>query len=138
KRILLLRDVAGFLEQRQVDVRFDIALRSGVAIPVPGAAEVAALLDDAKVLHARLAQTCAREQAAEAAADNQNLQRLMQGLGGEAGLDIRIVDIVTEVSPDLDVLFVTVGTDALVALLAVLGAESIGIETELFGTAGGG
>src|SRR5208337_4695058 len=66
-RVLLLGDVAGFLEQRQIDVRLDIALRTGIAIPVPGAAEVAALLDDADILYAGLAQTRACQQAAETA-----------------------------------------------------------------------
>src|SRR5216683_462283 len=54
--ILLLRNVAGLLEQRQIDVGLDIALRARIAVPVPGAAEVAAFLDDADVLEAGLAQ----------------------------------------------------------------------------------
>ena len=43
--VLLRRHVAELLEQRQVDVRLDVAHRARVAVPVPGAAEVAALLD---------------------------------------------------------------------------------------------
>jgi hypothetical protein len=41
-RVLLGRNVAELLEQRQVDVRLDVALRARIAIPVPRAAEVAA------------------------------------------------------------------------------------------------
>ena len=59
-RVLLRRDVADLLEQRQVDVRLDVARRARVAVPVPGAAEVAALLDEAEVVDAGLAQPRAR------------------------------------------------------------------------------
>src|SRR5215471_2948148 len=136
--VLLFGQVSGLLEQRQIDVRLDVALRSRIAVPVPGTAEVAALLDDAKVLHPRLAQTGPREQTAEAATDDYNLQRLVQRFAGEAGFNIRIIYIAAEVTLDLNVLFVSVFTDALVALLAVLGPESIGVETEVLGTAVGG
>ena len=66
-------DVAEFFEQRQVDVGLDVALGAGVAVPVPGAAEVAALFDDADVGDARLAQARAGEQTAEAAADDDHI-----------------------------------------------------------------
>src|SRR5215472_18350008 len=75
--ILLFRQVSGLLEQRKIDVRLDVALRARIAIPVPGASKVAALLDDAQVLHARLTQTCAREQTAKATADDHDLQRFV-------------------------------------------------------------
>src|SRR5262245_54300822 len=136
--ILLFRQVSSLLEQRQINVRLDVALRARIAVPVPGAAEVAALLDDAKVLNARLAQACAREQTAEAAADDHNLQRLVQRFAGEAGVNVRIIYIAAEVPLDLNVLFVTVATDAFVAFLAVLGPEGIGVETEVLSTAIGG
>ena len=71
--VLLRRDVAELLEQRQVDVRLDVAQRARVAVPVPRAAEVAALLDDADVVDAGLAQAGAGEQAAEAAADDDDV-----------------------------------------------------------------
>jgi hypothetical protein len=49
-RIFLRRHVTGFFEQRHVDHRRRIALRARIPVPVPGAAEVAALLDDADIL----------------------------------------------------------------------------------------
>ena len=52
--VLLARDVGGLFEQREVDVGLDVALGARVPVPVPGAAEVAALLNDAKVVDARL------------------------------------------------------------------------------------
>ena len=84
-RVLLLRDVADLLEQRQVDVRLDVAHRARVAVPVPGAAEVAALLDDADVVDAGLAQPRAGEQAAEAAADDDDVDLVGERLALEAG-----------------------------------------------------
>ena len=68
--VLLARDVAGLLQQREVDVGLDVALCARVPVPVPGAAEVAALLDDAKVVDARLPEPGAGDQAGEAAADD--------------------------------------------------------------------
>src|SRR5262249_35368519 len=49
----------------------------------------------------------------------------------ESGLDVRIVDEVGERARDLDVLFVAVETQTLVALRAVLRTERIGIEAEV-------
>ena len=61
--------VAGLFEQRHVDHRRGVALRAGIAVPVPGAAEVAALLDDAHIRDAGLDQPRAGYKAGEAAAD---------------------------------------------------------------------
>ena len=47
------------------------------------------------------------------------------------GLDVGIVDVVAKVALDLDVLVVGVGPQALVALLAVLLAQGVGIEIEV-------
>src|SRR5271154_1204115 len=59
--VLLLRNVAEFLDKRQVAVGFNVALSAGIPVPIPGAAEVAALLDDAQVLDAGFPQTRARQ-----------------------------------------------------------------------------
>jgi hypothetical protein len=45
-----------FLQKRHIAVRLDVASNAGVAVPVPGATEVAALLDDAEGLDALLHQ----------------------------------------------------------------------------------
>ena len=138
ERVLLLRDIAGLLEQRQIDVRLDIALRAGIAVPVPGAAEVSAFLDHADVLHARLAQTRTRQQPAEAAADYHNINRVIQRRAGKAGSDVRIVDVTAEVAFHFDVLFVAVGADALVAFFPILRAKRVGIEIELLSAVAAG
>ena len=75
--VSLGRHVAGFLEQRHVDVRFDVARRTGVAVPVPRPAEVAADLDNANTLDTRLAQPRCSQQTAEAAADDQDVNRVI-------------------------------------------------------------
>ena len=88
-RVLLARHVAELFEQRQVDVRLDVAHRARVAVPVPGAAEVAALLDDAHVVDAGLAQPRAGQQAAEAAADDHHLDLVGERRAREARRDVR-------------------------------------------------
>ena len=64
-RVLLGRDVADLLEQRQVDVRLDVALRARVAVPVPGAAEVAALPKEGAAAPTSFKQAGASRQARE-------------------------------------------------------------------------
>ena len=98
-RIFLGRAMAGLFEQRHVDHRGGVALRAGIAVPVPGAAEIAALLDDAHILDAGLDQPRAGDQAREAAAD--------EGEGDVVGLRfarregrVGVVEIVGELVRD--------------------------------------
>ena len=60
RRELHRRDVAHLLEQRQVAVGLDVAGDARVAVPVPRAADVAALLAEPDIDEARLAAACAR------------------------------------------------------------------------------
>src|SRR5438105_2427939 len=80
--VFLLGDVAGLLEQRHVDVGFGVAGQAGIAVPVPGAAEVGAALDDADVrgIDTLLAQIGACREPAEAAAGNDRLDLADNGL----------------------------------------------------------
>ena len=127
--VLLLRHVADLLEQRQVDVRLDVALRPRVAVPVPRAAEVAALLDEPDVGDPGLLQAGAGEQPAEASADDDHLDLIGDRVALDR-LDVGIVDVVGEAALHLDVLVVAVGPQPLVALLAVLGPQGIGVERQ--------
>ncbi len=106
--VLLARHVAGLFEQRQVDERGGVALGAGVAVPVPGAAEVAALLDDADVVDAGLLQLGAGDQPGEPTADEGDGDLVEQRLA-LGRLDVRILDVVLEDPGDLDVLLVAVG-----------------------------
>ena len=134
--VLFVGDVADLLKQGQVDVGLDVAGGAGVAVPVPGAAEVAALLDHTDVFDAGFAQARAGQQAAESAADHSDVDVVSQGLSVEAGLDVRVIDEVGELAGDLEVLLVAVVAEALVALLAVLLAEGVGIEGAVGGDHG--
>src|SRR6516165_4758214 len=96
--VLLFRDVAGLLEQRQVDIRFHIALRSRIAVPVPGPTEVAAFLDNSEIVYSRLFQTGGCQQTTETAADYQHPDLVIQTFPGKPRLNIGIVDITAEVA----------------------------------------
>ena len=67
----LFRHVVQFVQQRQVVIGGDVAGRAGIAVPVPGAADIAAAFDDADALDALFAQPSGGQQGGEAAADEQ-------------------------------------------------------------------
>ena len=131
ERVLVLGDVPHLLEQRQVDVRLDVAHRARVAVPVPRAADVARLLDQPDAAVARLAQTGAHQETTEAAAHDRHLDVIEQRLAGESGFDVRVVDVVRELRRDLDVLVVGVWAEAPLTLLAVLLPERVRIEGDV-------
>ena len=123
-RIFLRRHVAGFFEQRHVDHRRRIALRARIPVPVPGAAEVAALLDDADILDTGFRQSRGGGEPGKAAAD--------EGEGDVIGLRIArgdrrigIVEIMRELSRDAQILVVAIGTQPLVALLQIFLAQPL-------------
>ena len=67
--IFLARHVTGFFEQRHIDHRGGVALRAWIAVPVPGAAKVAAFFDNADAFDARLFQPRADDETGKATAD---------------------------------------------------------------------
>src|SRR3954447_2414829 len=52
--VLLRRHVPRLLEQRQIDVGLDVALRARIPVPVPRTAEIAAFLHDSNAVYAGL------------------------------------------------------------------------------------
>ena len=117
-RVFLRRHVAGFFEQRHIDHRRRIALRAGIPVPVPGAAEIAALLDDADIPDAGFGQPRGGGEPGKAAAD--------EGKGDVVGLRIArrdrrigIVEIMRELARDAEILVVAVRPQPLVALLEI-------------------
>ena len=66
-------DRADLLEERQVDVRLDVARRTRVAVPVPGAPEVTAPLEDEEVVDALLRQARRGEHPGEPATDDHDI-----------------------------------------------------------------
>ncbi len=128
-RIFLDWHVADLFEQRQVDVGLDIAGRARIAVPIPGAAEIAALLDNADVLDTSFAQTRAGEQSAEAATDHHDFHVVVQRRPRDR-LHVRIIEVVRELALYLAVLLVAIRAQALVTLGAVLRLQRLGIEAE--------
>ena len=92
---------------------------------------VAGLSTTPDVLEARLAQAGAHQQAAEAAADDRELDLVEDRLAREARLDVGVVDVVGELGLDLDVLLVAVVAQPLVALGEVFRVQRVGIEVDL-------
>ena len=117
--VLLRGPVARFLQQRHVDHGRRIALSPGVAIPVPGAAEVAALLEDAHIRDARLLQPGARHQAREAPSDKGKGD--VVGLGCPLSLwDVGIRQVVRQgAAREPPILLITIGAQALIPLLPI-------------------
>ena len=68
-RVFRRRQVAGLLEQRHVDIALGIAGRARITVPVPGAAEISALLDDQKIVDAFFTQARAGQQTRKSAAE---------------------------------------------------------------------
>ena len=125
--VLLGGHVAGLFEQRQVDERGGVALGARISVPVPGAAEVAALLDDAYIVDAGLFQSGAGHQAGEPATDERNRHVVEQRVALDRR-DVRVVQIRRELAGRLDVLLVAVGAQALVALFEVSGAQRVSVD----------
>jgi hypothetical protein len=118
--VLLGRHVAGLVEQRHVDERVGVALGARIAVPVPRAPEVAALLDDADVPDASLLQPGAGDEAGEPAPDEGHGDLVVPRVALDP-FDVGVVEVVGEPAGDLDVLLVAVFPQALVALGAVAG-----------------
>ena len=123
-RVLLRRHVAGLFEQRQVDQEARVALRAGISVPVPGAAEVAALLDDPDVLDANFRQPRCGGEPGKTATDESEGD-VIGFRRARRDRRIGIVEIVRELPRDPQVLIVAVGTQPLVALLQILLAEPL-------------
>ncbi len=123
-RVLLGRSVTGLFEQRHVHHRRGVALRAGITVPVPRAAEVAAFLDDAHVANARFDQPRTGHETGETAAD----ERERDVIGLRRAFDerrVRIFEVVRELSRNAQVLLVAVGAQSLVAFLQVLCAQRV-------------
>ena len=131
ERVFVLRHVAEFFEQRQIAVRFHVAHRAGITVPVPGAAEVACILDHAYAFVSGFAQPRAHHQAAETATDYRKLDVVEHRIALEARLDIGIFDVMRELCLDLDVLRIAVRAQTFVALAEVFRFQAVGIEIDV-------
>ena len=116
--IFFRRHVPGFLEQRHVDQRRRIALRAGIAVPVPGPAKIAALFDDPDIVNARLLQPRSDDQARETATDEDEGHMI----GDRGAFLLRRVGIdcqVRKLAFQPDILRRSIRAQALVAFLGI-------------------
>ena len=132
--VLLLRDVAGLFEQRQIDVGFDVTLGAGIAVPVPSPAKIPGLLNDANVGDPGLLQPRRRQEAAKAPADDHHIEFLVQRRAREARLDVGVHVVVRVLAGDFLVLVVSVRAQSLRALRGVLLAQVSGVKAQLCGS----
>ena len=131
--VLLPGHVADLLEERKVDVGLDIALGPRVPVPVPGATEIASLLDDPQVLHPGITEAGPHLQSPETTSDDHDIDLIDQGRTVDTRLDVGVIGVVGERSDDVDVLVVAVDTKTLVTLDPVTLPHDVGIEEGLFG-----
>ncbi len=114
--VVLGRHEAGLLEQGQVHVGLHVAHAARIAVPVPGAPEVAGLLDDPEVGDPVLAEVDGGEHPGEAATHDHHCGLFDHGVPGEAGLNERVsVQVLTRLTP----LRHAVGTQPLLLLLPI-------------------
>ncbi len=71
---LLFRNVIELFEQRQVAIGIVVALDPGVTVPVPGAAEVPAQLQDPQIGDSRALQVRGRDQTRKAPAHDGDVE----------------------------------------------------------------
>ncbi len=82
--------VVHLVQKWEVVVGDHVAGHARVAVPVPGAADVAAALDDADALDATLAQAGRRQQGGEPPADEQDLDLVDDRLAFDDLVDVRV------------------------------------------------
>ena len=138
KRILPFGNIAEFLQQRQVAIGLYVAHRAGIAVPVPGAAEIATGFHDPQALESRLAEAGAHQQATEAAADDSELNLVEDRFASHVLLHVWIFHVAGEFGLHLDILVDAVGTYPPVAFREILVVQCVGVEIEVAGDGGNG
>ena len=127
RRVLLGREVAGLVEQQHVGVGLDIARDARIAVPVPGAADVAAPLTEADVGEAGLRELVPEQETGEAGADDDDIALVGQRLALDRLGRVVVFEIAGEGALHLHVV---VGTAAGLDELALLGLR-LGVERDV-------
>ena len=131
--VLFRRDVIELFEEGQVDIGLDIALGAGVAVPVPGSAEVPPVLDDPELVDTGVPEPRGCEQPTETAADDDDVHAFFDALAPGFGFGGRVVQVVCEFVRRLAELVVAVRSDPLGAFARVLLAQGVRVEAESAG-----
>ncbi len=103
----MLGDVVEFFEQGEITVGFDIAHGARVAVPIPGAAEVAGLFNHPNIVKTGLLEPSAHEPSAKAPADDGHLHLVIERIAFDA-LGVGIVVVSGEIAANLLVLRIAV------------------------------
>lgn len=126
--VFLGRHVTEFLQQRHVDVGLHVTGDAGIPIPVPGAADVGRLVDQANTSHAEFTQPGAGQQSTESGSDDRDVDFVGQRFPGVSGVGPGVVREPGEVARHLDVLVDPVVSQAPLAFPGVLVAQGIRIK----------
>ncbi len=135
-RIFAHRHVAGLFQQRQIDVALGVASRTGIAIPVPGAAEIGRLFHDAEIGDAGRAQTRTTQQAAEAATDDDDLGFFADSRTRKSGVGPGVVEIAGKTRGHFDILRLAFGAQTQVALVAIARTQGFDVDRSRAGCTG--
>ena len=122
--VLRRRPGAGLLEQRQVDHGSRVAHGARVTVPVPDPANVTGLVNEPQVIHTGLTEPCTRNETGEPCADDQHLDVGVQWFALDNG-GVGVLEQVGEATSRLEVLLVTVRTQALVPFRPVPGPKLV-------------
>ena len=131
-RVTLGGHVAGLFKKGKVGVGLNIAHATGVAVPVPGAAEVAALFHDAEIGDSLVLQVDAREHAGKPATNNDNFSFFNDRITGEVGIGVGILVEFFELFLQTGKLLQTIGAQTLELFLRVLGAKFLNRNLDAF------
>src|SRR3990172_1972063 len=115
----LRRNVVQLFEQRDITIGIIVALDPGVAVPVPGAAEVPAQFDDPEIGDAGFLDAGRADETSKASAEDGDVEILRDRIP-DYGRRVRIGFVeVREFSLGYHILLRAFGTQALVALLSI-------------------
>src|SRR5262249_22040489 len=103
-----------------------------IAIPVPGAAEIAALLHDTNVRNARFDQPRASDEAGDAAADKSEGDMIEQRLAVDR-LGVRVLLVMRELALEPQILRIAVRAQPLVALGKVFRQQRLLVDLAVHG-----
>ena len=78
--IFFLGDKIQLFAKWQVDIGFDVTGCTRIAVPIPGSAKIAALLDDSNALDSGFTESRSSNQTAKATTNNNDLDRILEGL----------------------------------------------------------
>ena len=128
-RVFGHRHITGFFQQRQIDIALGVAGGTGVAVPIPSAAKVTGLVDDADVLISLGAQAGSGQESAKATANDDDFDLADDRRAAERGVRVRVSKVVGEFAGYVDILIVAVRPQAPFALNVILAAQRNRVKT---------